>query len=69
LRPQIIDGGLEEFLFLSAIENGHTRALRFEQERGGGPAQAGTENGDILVFVAQLLPQFQCRQAEQGKDD
>ena len=32
LRAQIVDGGLEQILFLGAVEHGDVRAFRFEQE-------------------------------------
>jgi hypothetical protein len=69
LCPQIIDRGLEQILFLCAIENRDASALRPKQECRGSPAQACTKDGDILIFVTQFLPQFQGRQTQQRADD
>src|SRR5207248_9967976 len=45
------------------------RNLRSEQQRRSAPASSRTKNCDILILVAHVLPQFQCRKTEQRKDD
>src|SRR5262249_32466966 len=67
LGPQIFNRRFEKLFLIGRIEHGHVRTFLLEQQRSGRSAQAGSQHGNVLIFVAHFLPQLQRGQAEKSE--